>query len=461
MMNPENIYYLFERGHNIKQEDYIWPMPGNATLNDRVFIVCDGAGSFENGEIASKLICQFMASNVSKFREERMSGDLIDRLLAEARDELIAYARKHRLDTDLATTFSMLILYDQKALLSWYGDSPIYHVRGGEIIFKTEHDALLDEPKQHIAPARGIIADNLPIYAETKWIEDLQAGDYILLCSKGLKESVTDEDITSLISQSDPANVDLAASFKKLAFERTPGNYSMYLIKVNSGIPRKVNKGGIKAIGKQSIAIRKQTAAIREQIGAMKEKTSGNSIPILILAMMFIGMIILFIYFRNARPSAPVTVDNNQTTQPGDMLREDSVPSAIVMSAHRRPVFTATDSVKNNRVKTPAVPEDDYSTADEEKSGQAETSADQRKRVAQLMIKLTTDEACKLKITNIGLDQVIDWDLTQNDDGTLYLKPGKYSIVATSEISSSKTRTYDFDVKPGTAHTRQNLHIKF
>src|ERR1035438_2559552 len=105
-MNPESIYYLFEPGHKIKQEDYIWPIPGKATVNDKVFIVCDGAGSFYDGETASKLICQFMAAKVLKFDEQKMSGELIDELLIEARDRLITYARVFKLDTDLATTFS-------------------------------------------------------------------------------------------------------------------------------------------------------------------------------------------------------------------------------------------------------------------------------------------------------------------------------------------------------------------
>jgi protein phosphatase len=63
-MNPESIYYLFEAGRKRKQEDYIWPIPGTATENDKVFIVCDGAGRFQNGEIASKLICQFISAKV-------------------------------------------------------------------------------------------------------------------------------------------------------------------------------------------------------------------------------------------------------------------------------------------------------------------------------------------------------------------------------------------------------------
>ena len=83
-----------------------------------------------------------MAAKVLKFREQKMSGELIDKLLIEARYRLSIYAREHRLDTELATTFSMIILYDQKVLMSWYGDSRIYHLRGGEILFRTEDNSL-------------------------------------------------------------------------------------------------------------------------------------------------------------------------------------------------------------------------------------------------------------------------------------------------------------------------------
>ncbi len=123
-----------------------------------------------------------------------------------------------------------------------------------------------------------------------------------------------------------------------------------------------------------------------------------------------------------------------------------------------------TDSIKNNRENTPAVPLNDDSAdnqAEEIPEQTNQTSTGQKKQVTQLMIKFTTDDSCKLKITNIDLDEVFDWDLSQNDNGTIYLKPGKYSIVATSANDESKTKTYDFDVKSGDAHTAQILHIRF
>jgi PPM family protein phosphatase len=436
MMTPESIYYLFEIGGKKRQEDYIWPVAGKANAHDKVFIVCDGAGRFSNGEIASKLICRFMAGKVLKFTEKKMSGELIKKLLIEARYLLSKYAWKQRLDTELTTTFSMIILYNQKVLASWCGDSRIYHLRGGEILFRAEDNS------QNTAMACGIKADSSPIYSETRWIEDVQDGDYFLLCSKGIMESVTDDDIKLLVSQNDKGNFDMSASFRRLALKKTQGNYSMYLIRVNTGAQKRGIKSGINAIRKQ---------------------TTGIVRPYFILAMTITALFIGVFYFRKARKSGPAPQYRNQTTQPVDVLRGDSVPGAIVMPATRKPILKVPDSVKNNSEK-PQIPHNDNSTSihAEEKPDQTnQTPIDLKKRVRQLLIKFTTDESCKLKITNIDLNEVFDWDLSKNDNGTIYLKPGKYSIVATSEIDKSKIKTYNFDVKSGGAHTSQNLHIRF
>jgi len=349
---------------------------------------------------------------------------------------LSVYAWKHRLDTELATTFSMIILYNQKVLMSWCGESWIYHLRGGEILFKAEDNS------QNTAAAYGIKADSSPIHSETRWIEDVQDGDYFLLCSKGIMESVTDDDIKFLVSQNDKANIDMATSFRQFALKKTSGNYSMYSIRVNAG----ARKRGLKS-----------------RINAIRKQTSGIVRPFFILAMTITGLFIIVFYFRKARTSGPAPEYRNQTTQPVDVLRNDSVHSAIVISAPRKPILKVPDSVKNNS-ENPQIPHNDNSTAihAEEKPDQTnQIPIGQKKGVGQLLIKFTTDESCKLKIKNIDLDEVIDWDLSKNDNASIYLKPGKYSIVVTSEIDASKTRTYDFDVKSGGAHTSQNLHIRF
>jgi protein phosphatase len=415
MIIPESIDYLHETGVQTNQEDYIWPVAGKATLQDKVFIVCDGDGSFYQGGIASRIVGRYMAAKVLKLGEKKISGEGIGQLLTEARGRLIQYARENRLDTDLSTSFSMLVLYNQKVFISWCGDSRIYHLRRGEILFKTDNDPPDGEPIQNTTITRGITADRTPIHAETKWIEDVQAGDYFLLCTKGFERTVADDDIKSVVSQNDEARVDLAESFRRVALEKTADNFSMYLIKLKEGTKRRITQSGI--------------------------------IAIYVLPFAVIAILITNTYFRKRRTQNAAPPTGNQMVTPPP-----------------KPVPPATDSVKSNIQNPPAAVQKDTSAGIpiEEKPVQAnQVLIGQHEPVAQLLLKFTTDEACKLKITNTDLDQVINWDLAQNDNGTLYLKPGKYSITATSVNDSTKSKTYQFDVKPGSANSSKNLDIRF
>jgi protein phosphatase len=436
-MNPESIYYLFEIGNRNKQEDYIWPVAGKATANDRVFIVCDGAGRFSSGEIASRLIGQFMATKILKFDEQEISAELIKELLIQARHRLNVYVWKNKLDNELATTFSMIILYNQRVLLSWCGSTPIYHLRGGEILFGTEDNS------RNSVLARGIKADSSPIHAEIKWIEDVQDGDYFFLCSKGISESVTDDDIKLLVGRNDQAKIDLTGSFRRLVLEKRPSNYSMYLIRVKKGTQKGELNSGI--------------ISMRKQRGGMLSKVS-------ILAMTIVGLSILVLYVAKTRTSRPPAEYKNHTAQPSDLLHEDSVHNTIVLSTPRKPIPTATDSKKTNNENTRIAPKNDNSAGSqaEIKPEQTnETPRSTKKWAEQQMVNLTTDESCKLEIKNLDLDEVILWDLSPKDYATFYLKPGKYLIVATSVNNSSKAKTYSFEVKRGSSRFTQDLHIKF
>lgn len=175
---------------------------------------------------------------------------------------------------------------------------------------------------------------------------------------------------------------------------------------------------------------------------AKKTVMKSGVIAIFILPLAIIAILIANVYFRKAQTSGPEREYKNQSVQPVDIVRGDSV-----------------------REKNPqATPQEDGSAnvpVSETPEHTGQTTAGQKEPVAQLLIKFTTDESCKLKITNIDLVEVIGWDLSQNDNGTIYLKPGKYSIVATSMTDSSRSITYPFDVKPGDTHTTKNMHIRF
>lgn len=190
----------------------------------------------------------------------------------------------------------------------------------------------------------------------------------------------------------------------------------MYLIKLNEGVRKRFIKSGI--------------------------------IAIYVLPFAITAILIANVYFRKRRTSGPAREYRDQTVLPLPL----------------NPVLPVTDSVKNNGENPQAALQNESSAifpVQEIPEQTNQTAIGQKEPVAQLLIKFTTDESCKLKITNMDLDEVINWDLSRSENGTIYLKPGKYSIVATSMTDSSKSITYPFDVKPGDTHTTKSLHIRF
>ena len=71
-----------ELGSRSNQEDSIFPLLNEATINDRLFILCDGMGGHESGEVASSTVCK----TISEFVLSRLQPDepLSDDVLNEA-----------------------------------------------------------------------------------------------------------------------------------------------------------------------------------------------------------------------------------------------------------------------------------------------------------------------------------------------------------------------------------------
>lgn len=242
-----NIYYLYEIGGKRNQEDYIWPTAGSATLQDRIFIVCDGVGGSENGEIASKIIAESMGNALKRIPPEKIKSATVNEELETSRQKLVSYANSHRLNPDMATTICILVLTENKAFISWSGDSRVYHLRNGEVLYKTSDHSLVNtlvkkgeisEEDASSHPQKNIIlkaikADETPVEAEDQWIEDVRGGDYFLLCTDGLFENITEEDLSILLNKNDKGDFDLVNAFQKYCFNKTRDNYSMYLLRIS------------------------------------------------------------------------------------------------------------------------------------------------------------------------------------------------------------------------------------
>ena len=189
-----------------------------------LFVVCDGMGGHNAGEVASRLASDAVREHV---REALQRADLpfvgqydprftesTNRLASAVRfaNEVVYRAANSRPDYErMGTTIVAAFLDGAAASISHVGDSRVYLVRGGNLRKLTEDHSLVAEQMQRgllteeeaehspqkniITRAIGIEATVEPTLSELTLIP----GDCLLLCSDGLTRGVRPEQIRDAI----------------------------------------------------------------------------------------------------------------------------------------------------------------------------------------------------------------------------------------------------------------------
>lgn len=202
---------------NPHQEDSIYPLYGKQTDADRLFILCDGMGGHDAGEVASDTVCEAMSQsvNASVPNSEALFTD--DMLLKAVTDAFLALDQKDSGATKkMGTTMTFLKLHAGGATIAHMGDSRVYHIRPGkdadstQILFMTEDHSLVNDlvkigeltPEEaRVSPQKNIITRAMQPHMERQpkadihHVTDIKPGDYFYLCSDGMLEEMEDANI--------------------------------------------------------------------------------------------------------------------------------------------------------------------------------------------------------------------------------------------------------------------------
>lgn len=215
------------RSHN---EDAIW---ANAALG--IVVLADGMGGYNAGEVASGMATTLVASQLAaslsecapQGLDEAAGRELASRYLleciGEANASVYRAAESQPQYQGMGTTIVAGLFYDNTLTLAHIGDSRAYRFRGGELAQITKDHSLLQEQIDGglITPEQAKQAAHKNLVTRALGVDEaveidifdhaVQPGDIYLLCSDGLNDMVSDEDI-SLTLQSLGANLDLAAT---------------------------------------------------------------------------------------------------------------------------------------------------------------------------------------------------------------------------------------------------------
>ena len=186
--------YFNKIGKRAKNQDSIYPSGGSAHIENRVFLVCDGVGGAASGEIASRVCADVFGQY---FENTRATIDDIEAAVDAAQVAVDDHLKIDPLSKGMGTTLTFLQFHTQGATIAHIGDSRVYHIRNGNILFCTDDHSLINEMRKKGMDDLENVQSNIitraiqgqsvrEVKADVQFISDIQTGDYFLLCSDGV-----------------------------------------------------------------------------------------------------------------------------------------------------------------------------------------------------------------------------------------------------------------------------------
>lgn len=235
-----NYVTISEVGKRPYNEDYLL-----VGVDSDFFMVCDGVGGSNKGEVASQKACEYFSEYLRNSLDFSMNN--LEKALAQCENKFDDYTRQNPDAKGMATTLTLLKLFPNKAVIGHIGDSRVYHIRNGEILFQTIDHSFVNElvasgfltpeeakthPKRNQI-TRAIQGSEYPTYIDVNEIESIEENDYFMLCSDGILEAV-DEDFIRRNFLKENSLEQLKGRILEICREMSNDNFTAIIIKTST-----------------------------------------------------------------------------------------------------------------------------------------------------------------------------------------------------------------------------------
>jgi len=376
---------------NPHQEDSIYPLYGKGTDADRLFILCDGMGGHAAGEVASATVCEAMSISVMTQQPDPEGEFTDDMLLNAISDAYDALDLKDSGDDakKMGTTLTFLKLHAGGATIAHMGDSRVYHIRPGKdagstrILHKTSDHSLvndlvrageLTEEEARHSRQKNVITRAMQPHlkmrhkAEIYHTVDIQPGDYFYLCSDGMLEQMTDENLCFNFSELTGSNENKVKILEQ-ATKFNADNHSAIIVQITDVIdplpvPKKMPPKAADTAPLMASVVcgddenRAPVASKRkapqptgpndngpEPEGPSKSgNKTGLMLAIIVLLLAIIGGVVWYLFLRKPTPEKTPRIENVK-----DIIEDYSTDDKSIETTNEEP--TPPREVKRSAIK--------------------------------------------------------------------------------------------------------------
>lgn len=181
------------------------------------YLVADGMGGHQAGEVASQIAADVISKRIALQERKNLADParILREAIVTAHQAIRKQAQKNLSQQGMGSTVVIAWLQASgcQLWLAHVGDSRAYLRRAGELFRLTEDHTIYNQalragllgPDPQTHPPRGVLSQALgasDVIAPEVTRIDLQPHDRLLLCSDGLTDMLSEEQISSMLGES-------------------------------------------------------------------------------------------------------------------------------------------------------------------------------------------------------------------------------------------------------------------
>ena len=193
-------------------QDYVYINNEPIGSLDNLYIVADGVGGHNAGEVASESAIDFFEQFIYETEDDEIL-DLLVSALAYANEQVFKLSKTNKAYANMGTTLLATTIKNNKIFIAHVGDCRLYGIRNNKIVQMTsDHTYAMDLFKAGVISkeeaenskdsnilTRAIGTDK-NVKADALFC-DIFENDIFIMCSDGLSDMLTDDEIFEIASK--------------------------------------------------------------------------------------------------------------------------------------------------------------------------------------------------------------------------------------------------------------------